>query len=214
MRNTHLLKILVAIALVSIVTACSTPRQPPMPVGDLKLGVAFFTQPQSTDDLFAGYMTERTDPIEQKVLGELDMHFSTMLGKLSNNTFVSTQISIDCAKSMGNKFTKRQAALRRWAALGRCMGVDLLVVPQIIEWRERDGGEYGVEKPAKVVMDIYVLNVNEESLISRSRYDETQSALTSNLLDTGKFFKRGAKWVTAIELADEGMEKAIKDLGL
>ncbi|MDL2280102.1 hypothetical protein LJC15_05540 [Desulfovibrio sp. OttesenSCG-928-G11] len=94
------------------------------------------------------------------------------------------------------------------------MGVDLLIVPQIYEYRERDGGSFGVVTPARVVMDIFVLDARNESLISRSRFDETQSDLTSNLLEAGKFFKRKGQWITARDLAREGMVKAVKDLGL
>jgi hypothetical protein len=92
--------------------------------------------------------------------------------------------------------------------------VDILVVPQMLEYRERDGGAIGAAEPAHIVMDIFVLDVRNEILISRSRFDETQSPLTSNLLEADKFFKRGGKWVTARDLAEEGMDKAIKELGL
>ena len=84
----------------------------------------------------------------------------------------------------------------------------------LYEWRERDGSAIGAAKPAKVVMDIYVVDVRNEALISRSHFDETQSALSSNLLEADKFFKRGGKWITAHDLAQEGMEKAVKELGL
>jgi hypothetical protein len=63
-------------------------------------------------------------------------------------------------------------------------------------------------------MDTYVIDVKGESLISRSHYDTTQSALAANLLELGSFIKRSGKWVLASELAEEGMAKAIKELGL
>ena len=94
------------------------------------------------------------------------------------------------------------------------MKVDLLVVPQMLELRERAGGELGVEKPAKIVMDIFLVDVRNETLIGRSRFEETQTALTSNLLEADKFFKRGGKWISAAQLAREGMVKAVKELRL
>jgi hypothetical protein len=185
-----------------------------MPVGDLKLGQAHFTHPATTGELLAGYRTEDSPPVEEKTLGELDLLFSDVLGTESAHDFTGPEKSMLCEKTVKAQSPGRQAALRHWSAVGRCMGVDLLIVPQILEWREREGPEYAAVAPASVIMDTYVIDVNGESLISRSRYDATQSALTSNLLDLDTFIKRGGKWVQTLELAREGMEKAIKELGL
>lgn len=217
-RSTHpclVLLCLLALACIAL-SGCTKPKQPPMPVGNLKLGVAYFSQPAEPSDMLAGYLVEETPRIEDKVLNEMDALFSTVLAAQSKNSFRSRETALHCSKTVAAEEgrSNNQAALRTWSAIGRCMGVDLLVVPQLLDYRERDGGSYGVVTPAKVIMDIFVLDVRNESLISRSRFDETQSALTSNLLDAGKFLKRGGKWVTAHDLAEEGMEKAVKELGL
>ena len=214
MRTPRITCLALVLSLVFALGACTQPKQPPLPVGSLKLGVAPFTQPLETGDLFAGYMTDELPAIDQKIMGDLDIEFAEVLAQESSNSFVPVHSAAACHRQMADLFAGKQAALRKWSALGRCMGVDLLVVPQVLEYRERDGGEYGVIKPAKVVMDTYVLDVNSESLLSRSRYDETQSSLSDNLLETGKFLKRGGKWVQASELAREGMEKAVRELGL
>lgn len=195
---------------------CSTPRQPPLPVGALKLGVASFTQPLTASDMLAGYAPEETPRIDKKVLSEMDDLLASVLAANSKNNFQSRESARHCARVVREQSGRggAQAALRTWSAIGRCMGVDLLVVPQLYEWRERDGGPLGVVAPASVIMDIFVLDVRNEALISRSRYDETQSALSSNLLEAGKFFRRGGRWVSAGDLAREGMEKAVRELGL
>ena len=197
-------------------SGCTKPRQPSMPVGNLKLGVAYFSQPAEPSDMLAGYLVEETPRIEDKTLNEMDALFASVLTAQSKNSFRSRESALHCSKTVAAQEGRNnnQAALRSWSAIGRCMGVDLLVVPQMLDYRERDGGSYGVVTPAKVIMDIFVVDVRNESLISRSRFDETQSALTNNLLDAGKFLKRGGKWVTAHDLAEEGMEKAVKELGL
>lgn len=206
---------LVAATLLAVaLMACTTPKQPPIPLGNLKLGTAYFTQPAGTADLLAGYMTEDLPKVDEGVLRGMDTLFNDVLRAESKHVYVGQDMAMSCTRSLTNEEWERQAALRKWSAVGRCMGVDLILVPQLLEWRERDGSAVGVVTAAKVVMDTYVVDVRNESLISRSRYDETQSALTSNLLDTGKFLKRGGKWVEARELAREGMEKAVKELGL
>ena len=213
-RSIALLSLILAAGL--LLAACSKPRQPPLPVGSLKLGVADFMQPITASDMLAGYAPEDAAQVDKKVLNEADALFATVLAEKSKNTFRGKASSQHCTQTVRDQGgrSNNQAALRYWSAVGRCMGVDLLVVPHLYEWRERDGSAIGAAAPAKVVMDIYVLDVRNEALISRSHFDETQSALSSNLLEADKFFKRGGKWITAHDLAREGMEKAIKELGL
>jgi len=43
-------------------------------------------------------------------------------------------------------------------------------------------------------------------------FDEEQQALTQNLFDIGKFFKRGGRWITAEKLSEEGIEKGLDTL--
>lgn len=200
-----------------LLSACAKPRQaPPMPLANLKIGVAFFSQPSSPADMLAGYVVDDVARVDARQLGEMDSVFAEVLAKESKNSFLSKETALHCSKTIGERegATNNQAALRKWSAIGRCMKVDLLVVPQILELRERAGGEIGVDQPARIVMDIFLVDVRNETLIGRSRYEETQTALTSNLLEADKFFKRGGKWITATELAREGMVKAVKELRL
>lgn len=216
MRKHAIFLLTICIFAVFALAACTKPKQQPLPVGSLKLGLAYFTHPSNSADMLAGYLVENEVRIEDKVLNEMDALFSVVLNEESKNTFRGRERALKCSKTIGEQSGRSNniAALRTWSAIGRCMGVDLLVVPQLLEYAERKGGEYGVTTPAKVVMDIFVIDVRNETLISRSRFDETQSALTDNLLDAGKFFKRSGKWISAHDLAREGMEKAIKELGL
>ncbi|MDL2209581.1 hypothetical protein LJC26_02115 [Desulfovibrio sp. OttesenSCG-928-O18] len=202
------------LALVVGLSACATPRQGPA-LPQVTIGVAEFTQPQSTMDMLAGYMAENTPRVPMKTLSQLDEAFAEVRGKETNRSYAASKTYLECrdAKAPGQT-SGRIAALKHWVAVGTCMKVDFLLVPQVMELREREGGEAGVTRPASVIMDIFLIDVKNSVLTSRSHYDETQTALSENLLETGKFFSRGAKWVTAVELAKEGMVKAIKDLGL
>lgn len=204
------------VAIGLLFSGCARPKQPPLPVGNLKLGVANFTQPRTASDMLAGYAPEDAPVIDITALNELDALWMSVLSEKSKNSFKPKESAMHCARSVRVEQGggSSQAALRTWSAIGRCMGVDLLVTPQIYQWRERDGSAYGAASPATVVMDIFVIDVRNEALISRSHFDETQSALSTNLLEADKFFKRGGKWVSAQQLAREGMEKAVKELGL
>ena len=200
-----------------ILSACASPKQaPPMPLANLKIGTAFFTQPAGPSDMLAGYVVEDVPHIDEKHLNELDNILAEVLSKESNNSFLGKENTLNCSRTVGEREgnTNNQAALRTWSAIGRCMKVDLLVVPQMLEFRERAGGELGVNQPARIVMDVFLVDARNETLIGRSRFEETQTALTTNLLEADKFFKRHGKWISANELAREGMVKAVKELRL
>ncbi len=207
--------VLFAPALALFLFACATPQQN-APLPEIKLGVASFMQPQSTADMLAGYMPEDTPKVPAKVLPQLDEVFAGVLQQKTQRPFTGIDAYQGCrdVKAPGQKGSGRVPALYHWAAVGECMKVDFLLVPHIIEFRERDGGEAGVITPAKIIMDIFLVDVRNKALTSRSHFDETQTALTDNLLDTGQFISRGGKWSTALALAREGMEKAVKDMGL
>jgi hypothetical protein len=197
-----------------LAAACAKPGQPPLPVGNLKLGLAGFSQPKVPSDMLAGYQVDDTPTIETADLNELDGIFASVLAEESKHSFSSRESAAHCRKVVRAESGSPRSALRTWSAVGRCMGVDLLVVPQIMEYRKRDGGPLGVVTPARVVSDIFIVDTRNEALLSRSRFDETQSGLIGNLLETDKFLKRGAQWITAAELAREGMVKAVGELGL
>jgi len=64
-------------------------------------------------------------------------------------------------------------------------------------------------------MDFYALRVDvEEPSISRFHFEETQESLSNNLLNVKKWFQRKGQWITAEQLAEEGMRQAITELGL
>lgn len=176
----------------------------------LVIGVAGFQQPRATSDLLAGYMPEEIPRVDSKIFPQLDDQLEATLIR-THRQYVWSGTANACVASRPKQPT--ESAFAYWVSIGRCMNVDLLLVPQVIGWQERDGGAAGVERPAAVVMDFFLLDVRQQSL-TRSRFDETQQALTDNLLEIGKFMERKGRWVTAHELAQEGMDKAVKELGL
>ncbi|MDP3428618.1 MAG: hypothetical protein Q8S17_14755, partial [Humidesulfovibrio sp.] len=72
----------------------------------------------------------------------------------------------------------------------------------------------GGGNPASVIIDLYLLDVKAERIVSRFHFDETQKALSDNLLDMGKFMRRKGEWVGADVLAKEGLEAGLREMGL
>lgn len=77
----------------------------------------------------------------------------------------------------------------------------------IYRFEERIGGNYGVERPAKVSLHLHLY---EEGALKKTYcFEEEQRALSENVLKLGKFLKRGGKWVRADVLSEEGIEKGL-----
>ena len=188
---------------ISLRAACqkTTPSTPDLP--DLKVGVVGVEQPKGTTDLLAGFIPEdRVLASDQAVAT-----FNEELMKLLKTTTHRSYVFIP--KAGGADPRERNGALAHWAKIGKDMGVDLLIVPQILDWRERAGSSAGVTTSAAVNMDFYLIDVREPggALVSRSHFKEKQVGLSDNLMNFDTVLKLVAKGLTAHELAIEGMQK-------
>ncbi len=96
--------------------------------------------------------------------------------------------------------------------LGELVYADAVVYGRMIRYRERVGEDWGVKSPASVAFVLQLWDVRRGDLIWSGRFDETQRPLSENLFAFGEFAQRGAKWLTAEELAQEGIKKAVQQL--
>ena len=80
----------------------------------------------------------------------------------------------------------------------------------IYRFQEREGGNFSVVRPASVGFHVHLFE--GDKLIDEFIFDETQQPLSDNIFRFFDFLRRGAKWVTAGDLAREGIHKAIDAL--
>ena len=74
-------------------------------------------------------------------------------------------------------------------------------------YRERVGGKYTASVPASVAFSYRLIDVNSRTVLCSGRFDETQQSVMANLYTFNSARKRGFTWITAEELAREGMEE-------
>lgn len=80
----------------------------------------------------------------------------------------------------------------------------------IYRFQERKGGNFAADKPASVSFHMHLM---KDGIVGKTfTYSEEQKALTQNLFTMGKFIKRGARWVMADELAEEGINAGLDNL--
>lgn len=80
----------------------------------------------------------------------------------------------------------------------------------IYRFQEREGGNFSVVRPASVGFHVHLYEGDKLSDVFV--FDETQQPLSDNIFRFFTFLRRGAKWITAGELAREGIHKAIDAL--
>jgi len=189
------------------------PEQQVFVLSDVTIAVAPFTQPTATADLLAGFIPEDQAMADDKALLELDMRFRGKLHKDAHAYVFLKRSDVEGEKARDAK--GRRSALAGWAAIAKKAGADMILVPQVISFKERNGSGAGVITPAAVTEDFFLIDAREPAaLFGRSHFAEEQKALASDLRQMGNFFKRGASWVSGADLAAEGMDKAVKELGL
>ena len=96
--------------------------------------------------------------------------------------------------------------------LGKELNADFVFLGYLFRFEQRIGSSMGVEKPASVGFDLHLVRVKDGKVVWTGKFDETQRPLSDNLLKIRSFFRRGAKWLTAEELASAGMGETLTAL--
>lgn len=211
MRVMRVMLVMLLAGLVLCLGSCGK-RKIAAPVEEgITMAVVGFTQPTETAQLMAGNIPPASEKVAAWQLSDLDAYLASKARKEYPGpaTVKPCQESVRAAME-----SNKGSALEYWVRVGQCADVEYLLVPQVLFWNERVGGSMGVQEPAGVILDLYLVDVKGFGLVSRYHYDETQVALIDNLLTAGKFLSRGGQWVTAEELAQEAIDEGLKEMGL
>ena len=97
-------------------------------------------------------------------------------------------------------------------ATGRALKSDAVIVGYVFRYRERVGTRYSVDSPTSVAFDIHLIRVADGRVLWSGQFNETQRSLSEDLLSLGTFIKRKARWITAHEMAQAGLEDILHSL--
>ena len=95
--------------------------------------------------------------------------------------------------------------LEAFQEMGKAFAADAVLTGNIYLWREREGTEYAVNRPASVAYDLYLIRTVDGAILWKGRYEKTQRSLSENLLDFETFLKGRGKWMEAKDLAEMGL---------
>jgi len=94
--------------------------------------------------------------------------------------------------------------------VGAELKADVIVIGYVYRYTERVGYDFSAERPASIAFEIHLLNVKDGSTIWRGVFDKTQKSLMENVFQASSFFKGGGKWLTASQLAKQGIDEIFK----
>jgi hypothetical protein len=102
--------------------------------------------------------------------------------------------------------------MARLRKIGELVYADAVLTGRVLRYRERVGSELGVKSPASVAFTLDLIDVQRGDVIWSARFDETQKGLTENILSLGDIRERGIRWLTAEQLAQDGVRKMVNQL--
>ncbi len=95
--------------------------------------------------------------------------------------------------------------------VGAELEADGVVVGYVYRYRERKGYPYAAEQPASVTFEIHVVRTRDGVIVWKGTFDRTQQPLMENMLQIVSFFKGQGQWLTAKELATEGVDALLEN---
>ena len=144
-------------------------------------------------------------PTLSRVAGFVDGVIAAELGK-NNNVHILTEGQLDAllVDAAGGR-------LAQMKALGAKLGSNAVLDITVTRFHERDGGDLSVNSPASAAFEMVLTQVDTGMVLWAASFDETQEALSSNLLALGKDKSRGFKWITVEDLVNPGLKERLAD---
>ena len=96
--------------------------------------------------------------------------------------------------------------------VGNTFEADAVLTGYIYRWREREGTDYAVNRPASVAFDLHLISPAEGTMLWKAKFDKTQRSLSENVLDVSTFIKSKGQWMTVEKLATLGLQKMLAEM--
>ena len=96
--------------------------------------------------------------------------------------------------------------------VGNTFKADAVLTGYIYRWREREGTDYAVNRPASVAFDLHLISPAEGTTLWKAKFDETQRSLLENVFNVSTFLESKGKWLTVEKLAMLGLQKMLAEM--
>lgn len=96
-------------------------------------------------------------------------------------------------------------------AIAKSLKAEAVMLWGTTRYHERIGTDYAIQTPASVAFDYRLIHTESGQTLCSGSFDETQHSITENLLSLRTIANRGFKWITAADLAREGVTKKLPE---
>lgn len=191
------------VILLLLAVACGT-RQPDitlipakdLPASILVVPVTIAEDPQGTRDETTLQKLEKGRAVLADLLAEL-------LADRPHLRFATTpQLTEVLADFSADPQTAATAAGR--------LGSEAALVITLHRYEERQGGPYAVAAPASAAFEFRLIASADLQVLCSGRFDETQKALSENVLDFFTAARRKFRWLTVEELLRDGLRTKLE----
>ena len=93
--------------------------------------------------------------------------------------------------------------------VGKALKAEAVMLWELQRYSERNGGDYAVQSPASLAFTYRLVHTESGQTLCAGSFDETQQSVSENLLSLKTIASRGFKWITAADLAREGVSKKL-----
>lgn len=112
---------------------------------------------------------------------------------------------LDASQAEGMQAPDAVVNLETSREVAQSVGCNAILETSLSRYVEREGGPYGVQQPAAVTLAYRLYDAGTGTVLCHGRFDEQQQPVMENLFTLGKAGRRGMAWLTAEELAREGL---------
>lgn len=148
-------------------------------------------------------------PVKVEVIERMtESLFSKMVASKKYEFISPSQVQGALANLFSSNSTLQEGEL--FVRLGKGMEADAVLAGYLYRWIEREGADYGVNRPASVAFDLYLIRSSDGGILWKGGFDKTQQSLTENLLDFSTFLKAKGKWMSVEELAELGLSELLE----
>lgn len=160
-------------------------------------------------------LSDRTYDVDYEVSQDAQAEITRLIANFLKDDSHFKQVAEGHCIGFMNSMLKadvRASQLRLLQEFGKELGTEAVLYTRLYRFDEREGSNYSVKKPASVAFSMALIRVSDGAVLWRFGFDETQTPLTENLLNVGIYKEKGLKWLTASQLAEYGLKKAMSEL--
>lgn len=116
-------------------------------------------------------------------------------------------LSVEELESFKTEYNATPSAQAQF--IGQSLKTEAVMLWELQRYSERRGSDYAIQSPASLAFTYRLLHAESGQTLCAGSFDETQQSATENLLSLKKIANRGFKWITASDLAQEGVAKKL-----